>query len=60
MDMTVTEAAQLRGVDPRSVRKLAELGRIPGARKSGGTWLLPREAILALPEPRTGAATAAA
>lgn len=59
MDITVTEAAQLRGCDPRSVRKLAELGRIPGARKSGGTWLLPHEAILALPEPRT-AATAAA
>lgn len=55
VDLTVTEAAPLARRKPRTLRQLAEHGRIPGARKSGRVWLLPAEAVKALGAPRAAA-----
>lgn len=38
---TAPEAAKLRGVNRQRVCALARQGRIPGARKVGGVWLIP-------------------
>ncbi|MCL8207233.1 MAG: helix-turn-helix domain-containing protein [Actinomycetia bacterium] len=39
--VTTTEAAALLGVNPSRVRQLLLAGRIVGARKAAGTWLIP-------------------
>lgn len=44
MDMTTApEAAKLRGVNRQRVCVMAREGKIPGAVKVGGTWLIPVE-----------------
>ncbi|MDE2999526.1 MAG: helix-turn-helix domain-containing protein [Gemmatimonadota bacterium] len=41
INVTVREAAVRLGVSERRVRKLARDGRVRGATKSGGEWLIP-------------------
>jgi len=38
---TAPEAAKIRGVNRQRVCALARQGRIPGAQKVGGVWLIP-------------------
>lgn len=47
----VSDAAELRGVSERRIRKLCEQGRIEGAYKCSGVWLIPMPVIV-LPRPR--------
>lgn len=43
MDMITTkEAAAIIGYLPRSVKTLCQRGKLPGARKVGRDWLIPR------------------
>ena len=42
--MTLKEAAEKRGVTPRRVNYYCAGGRIPGAVKMAGVWLIPRNA----------------
>ena len=42
-DMTLKEAAEKWGVTPRRVNYYCAAGRIPGAVKMAGVWLLPKE-----------------
>lgn len=46
--MTVGEAAPIFGQDPRTVRRKARDGKIPGAHKRNGDWQLPKSAVLAM------------
>ena len=41
--MTLKEAAEKWGVTPRRVNYYCAAGRIPGAVKMAGVWLLPKE-----------------
>ena len=43
--ITVQEAAALWQCSPRSVQLVCKAGRIPGARKVSGVWLLPGDAV---------------
>lgn len=40
---TAPEAAKLRGINRQRVCALARQGKIPGAQKIGGIWLIPLE-----------------
>lgn len=51
--LTLTEAASLLGVDPRTVSAAAAANEIPNVR-IGRRVLIPREAFLALFEPARG------
>ena len=42
--MTLKEAAEKWGVTPRRVNYYCAAGRIPGAVKIAGVWLIPKEA----------------
>ena len=42
--MTLKEASEKWGVTPRQINYLCTGGRIPGAVKMAGVWLIPREA----------------
>ena len=42
--MTLTEAAEQGGVTPRRVNYYCAGGRIPGAVKMAGVWLIPKNA----------------
>lgn len=44
MMLTVTEAAQLLGQSPRTVRARLARGDLPG-RKRGGRWIVPRDVL---------------
>ena len=48
--LTVTEAARILRVDPRTVRRMAADGRIPGAVKMTKVWRIPA-AWVRPPEP---------
>lgn len=43
--ITVAEASQDTGLHPANIRRQILAGRIPGARKDGLEWLLPREEL---------------
>ena len=43
--MTLKEAAEKWGVTPRRVNYYCAGGRIPGAVKMAGVWLLPTDAV---------------
>ncbi len=45
--LTTAQAAAIIGVIPARVRRLAEDGRFPGARKHGRDWLIPRADVTA-------------
>lgn len=40
--ISTTEAAEIIGILPRSVKTLCQRGKLPGARKAGRDWLIPR------------------
>ena len=42
--MTLKEAAEKWGVTPRRVNYYCDAGRIPGAVKMAGVWLIPKNA----------------
>ena len=42
--MTLKEAAEKWGVTPRRVNHYCDAGRIPGAVKMAGVWLIPKNA----------------
>ena len=42
--MTLKEVAEKWGVTPRRVNYLCAAGRIPGAVKMAGVWLVPKDA----------------
>ena len=44
-DLTVHDVAELTGVHPATVRRLARAGRLAGAYKVGRQWRFAREAI---------------
>ena len=44
-DYTVREVAELTGVHPETVRRLARAGWLPGGYKFGSRWRFAREAI---------------
>jgi excisionase family DNA binding protein len=44
-DLTVQDVAKLTGVHPATVRRLARVGRLPGAYKMGSLWRFAREGI---------------
>ena len=44
--MTLKEAAEKWGVTPRRVNYYCAAGRIPGAVKMAGVWLIPKNASL--------------
>ena len=48
--LTVTEAARILRVDPRTVRRMAASGKIPGAVKMTKVWRIPA-AWVRPPEP---------
>ena len=58
MDLTLSpkEAAARWGCTERSVQLLCRQGRIPGARKISGVWLLPRDAVHPRRQPKAAAA----
>ena len=41
--MTLKEASEKWGVTPRQINYLCAGGRIPGAVKTAGVWLIPKE-----------------
>lgn len=45
--LTITEAAELLRVDPRTLRRACETGEFPSIRVSR-RWVIPREKLLAL------------
>ena len=45
--MDTHQAAALAGVTPRSITKRAAAGKIPGARKLAGRWLIPADEVSA-------------
>jgi excisionase family DNA binding protein len=44
-DLTASQVAELTGVHPATVRRLARDDRLPGAYKIGRQWRFAREAI---------------
>ena len=50
--MTLKEAAEKWGVTPRRVNYYCAGGRIPGAVKMAGVWLLPNCLLYTSPSPR--------
>lgn len=44
-DLTVQDVAELMGVHPATIRRLARAGRLPGAYRVGRQWRFAREAI---------------
>ena len=42
--MTLKEASETGGVTPRQINYLCASGRIPGAVKMAGVWLIPKTA----------------
>lgn len=42
--ITVKEYAAMHGVAERTVRQAASTGRIPGAQKLSGVWIIPEDA----------------
>jgi len=53
--MTVKDAAAQWGITPRRVQVLCDNGRVQGAVRLGGTWIIPRGA----PKPIDGRTKAA-
>ena len=51
--MTLKEAAEKWGVTPRRVNYYCAAGRIPGAVKMAGVWLIPKNAESRLTEDKT-------
>lgn len=51
MPISIAEAAERLQVSKRRLQKLAQQGRIPGARQIAGVWILPDEFSIA-PPPR--------
>jgi excisionase family DNA binding protein len=47
-DLTIAEAAELTGLHPETLRRHARKGRLPGAYRLGGVYLIQREAFDAL------------
>jgi excisionase family DNA binding protein len=47
-DFTVQDVADLMGIHPATVRRLARAGRLSGAYKVGSQWRFAREAIAEL------------
>ncbi len=45
MFMTVKQAAEKWGISDRRVRTLCEKDRIPGAYRSGRSWVIPADAV---------------
>lgn len=45
--LTITEAAELLRVDPRTLRRACEAGEFPSVRV-GRRWIIPREKLVAL------------
>lgn len=41
--VSVAEAADALGVSERRVRQLIDAGRVPGAERIGGVWLIPTD-----------------
>ena len=46
--MTLKEAAEKWGVTPRRVNYYCAAGRIPGAVKMAGVWLIPKNGFIAI------------
>lgn len=44
VDLTISEFARITRRNIETVRRLARMGRIPGAYKLGGRWMISREA----------------
>ncbi len=44
LDLTISEFAQITRRNIETVRRLARLGKLPGAYKLGGRWLISRQA----------------
>ena len=44
-DLTAKDVAELMAVHPETVKRLARLGRLPGAYRVGGQWRFAREVI---------------
>ena len=42
--MRIKEMAAIWGITPRAIAGLCKAGKIPGAKKEGGVWLLPKDA----------------
>lgn len=54
-DITVSEAASLRGLSVATVRYWCrQEGWLKSARKSGGTWLIDKDEVLAFVPPKPG------
>ncbi|MCC6487164.1 MAG: helix-turn-helix domain-containing protein [Candidatus Hydrogenedentes bacterium] len=47
-DLTIAEAAELTGLHPETLRRHARTGKLPGAYRLGGVYLIRREAFDAL------------
>lgn len=45
--LTSVEAGELIGRGKNMIAKLCQAGRLPGAKKIGLNWLIPRESVLA-------------
>ena len=56
--ITIREAARDCGLDPSTIRRHVVAGRIPGARKDGADWLLPRHELWRYLEARAPAGRA--
>ncbi len=52
--MTTTEAAAELGVTRARIRQFIAEGRLPGARKAGRDWLIPRDALEPVRERKPG------
>ena len=44
-DLSIAELAQVTGLHPGSIRRLATQGKIEGCYKLGGSWRIRRDAI---------------
>ena len=45
MTLTIAETAAALGVSERTIYELARTGRLPGALRLGGRWLVRRDAL---------------
>ena len=52
--LTAVEAGELIGRGKNMIAKLCQAGRLPGAKKVGLNWLIPRESVLAYKPGRRG------
>ena len=43
--LTTAEAAEMMGLTRQHVAFLCKSGELPGARKRGNTWLIPRDSV---------------